>query len=326
MYTFPSLDDFKSQRAQLGSRIKTTPCDLWTSDTKEKHIGSETQIYLKREYLQHTGSFKARGALSIMDSLDEEALSNGVIAATGGNHGIAVSYAAKQKGVSAKIITHEGINPYRYNRMIEYGAEVIKIPELSKVFEVMNECANTENRYAIHAFDHPQITLGAGTCGLEFMEQTHGALDAVIVPIGGGGLASGISCAVKRYNPDCKVYGVEPVGANSMYQSLKKGSTLTMDPPCKSIADSLSAPMSENWSYSVCRKFIDEIVLIEDNDMRNAMKIWQDDEDILLEPACTATTAALIGPLKDKLKGQKVGLIMCGSNIDEQTYQDILGS
>lgn len=324
MNNAPSLKDFKKHRELLAGRVVKTPTDSWVSKTKDSLLGKNTHVFLKREYLQHTGSFKARGALSVMDSFSDSQLENGVVAASGGNHGIAVAYAAQAKGISAKIVVHQCINPYRYQRILDYGAHVIKIDSLAHVFDKMHEIAKQENRTPMHAFDHPLITLGAGTCGLEFMEQTQGQLDAVIVPIGGGGLCSGISCAVKRYNPNCKVYGVEPYGANSMYQSFQKGQTLRLDPPAKSIADSLSAPMSEEWSYSICNEFVDEIVLIEDEDMRKSMRLWQKEEGLIIEPACAASTAALLGPLKEKLQGQNVGLIMCGSNIDKDTYEDIL--
>jgi threonine dehydratase len=144
-------------------------------------------------------------------------------------------------------------------------------------------------------------------------------LDAVIIPVGGGGLCAGIATAVKLMNPHCRVYAVEPEGADSMRRSLASGQPERID-AVRTIADSLGAPFAAPYSFSLCQKYVDELVLISDNDMRHAMLRLYRGTKLAVEPAGAATTAALVGPLRDKLQGQRVALIVCGSNIDIPTF------
>ncbi len=199
----------------------------------------------------------------------------------------------------------------------------MKVDDISQILDEMNRVAKDENRSVIHPFESPYITLGTGTLGLEFMKQVP-ELDAVIVPIGGGGLASGVSCAVKQINPKCAVYGVEPKGARSMSISLEQGKASALVDPPKSIADSLCAPRAEPYSFSICQKYIDEVVLVKDEELQNAMKIMFNDLKLIVEPAGAASTAALLGPLKTRCEGLRVGIIVCGSNIDLETFYDLV--
>jgi len=211
----------------------------------------------------------------------------------------------------------------RLQAIKDLGAEVMQVESITDVLDMMIKVAEDEGRTVVHPFEGENITLGTGTLGAEFVDQVPD-LDVVIVPIGGGGLASGVACAVKQAKPNCVVYGVEPVGANSMTLAFQTGETGTLPGGPNSIADSLSAPYSAPYSYAVCRKFIDEIALVEDDDMRRAMKILFEDLKLAVEPAGAATTAALIGPLKEKCAGKKVGLIICGANIGTETFFELI--
>jgi len=319
----PSLFEIEEQARRLAVRIHQTPVHEWNTPLKARLIGDDTKALLKLELLQKTGSFKGRGALTVMDRLSPEQKKSGVVAGTGGNHGIAVAFAAQSAGVDAKVIVPRTINPFRLKAIKTYDAHVIEVENISLVLNEMRRIAAIENRAIMHPFENPLVTLGTATLGREFLAQAPD-LDAVIVPIGGGGLASGISCAVKQINPRCKIYGVEPRGANSMVLSLQAGHPLTLPNGPRSIADSLCSPCTEPYSFSICQKFLDDVVLIDDDEMRTAMKILFEDLKLAVEPAGAAATAALLGPLKDRCSGLKVGIIVCGSNIDTETFHSLL--
>jgi threonine dehydratase len=319
----PSLSEIEEQERRLASRLYVTPVREWDTPLKRRLLGEDAQAVFKLELFQKTGSFKARGALTVMDRLSPRQKENGVVAGTGGNHGIAVAFAAQNAQVGAKIVVPRTINPFRLKAIEAYGACVIQVDDISLVLAEMRRIAEAENRAIMHPFENPLVTLGTATLGFEFLRQEPG-IDVVIVPIGGGGLASGVSCAAKQINPRCKVYGVEPSGANAMTLSLREGHPVALPGGPKSIADSLSAPCTEPYSFSVCQKYLDDVVLIEEDEMRAAMRILFEDLKLAVEPAGAAATAALLGPLKDRCKGLKVGLIVCGSNIDTETFYSLL--
>jgi threonine dehydratase len=154
--------------------------------------------------------------------------------------------------------------------------------------------------------------------GLEFCTQVEN-LDAVIIPIGGGGLCAGMATAIKQIQPNCLVFGVEPIGANTMHRSFAAGSPQSI-PAVQTIADSLGAPHAAPYSFSLCQKFVDELVLVSDDQIRQAMALLFHSMKLAVEPAGATATAALWGPLRDRLRGQRVGLIVCGANIDIDTF------
>ena len=159
--------------------------------------------------------------------------------------------------------------------------------------------------------------------GAEFVRQVPG-LEAVIVPIGGGGLCAGVSAAVKLLAPGCKVYGVEPEGADSMRRSFAAGSVQSIE-RVNTIADSLGAPYALPITFSLCRRFVDDLVLISDDQIRAAMRLLLEDAKLAVEPAGAAATAALLGPLRERVAGKKVGIIVCGANIDAASFLRLLG-
>lgn len=321
--SYPDLDAFHAHAKLLRKHLRLTPTQAWESPTKDRLVGQDCHPVLKLELFQKAGSFKARGALTVVSRMSDAEKARGIVAGTGGNHGVAVALAAKTYGVDAKIIVPKTINAMRLQAIKDLGAEIMQVESITDVLDMMVQVANDEGRTVVHPFEGENITLGTGTLGAEFIEQVPD-LNAVIVPIGGGGLASGVACAVKQAKPDCMVYGVEPVGASTMTLAFQTDTTGNLPGGPKSIADSLSAPYSAPYSYAVCRKFIDDIVLIEDNDMRRAMKILFEDLKLAVEPAGAATTAALIGPLKEKCAGKKVGLIICGANIGTESFFELI--
>ncbi len=182
----------------------------------------------------------------------------------------------------------------------------------------MQQIEAEEGRVAVHPFEGPLTALGTATVGLEFMEQAPD-LDAVIIPIGGGGLCAGMATAIKQLNPRCAVYGVEPEGADTMRRSFAAGTPQAID-TVRTIADSLGAPYALPYSFDLCRRHVDELVLIDDEAIRRAMGLLFSDMKLAVEPAGAAATAALCGPLRERLQGGRVGLIVCGANIDLASF------
>ncbi len=249
-----------------------------------------------------------------MQGLDEAALARGVTAVSAGNHAIAVAYAARILGTSAKVVMTRTASPYRMAMCRRYGAEIVLADDVQAAFARVKEVEAAEGRTFVHPYEGPKTHLGTATVGLELIRQAPD-LDAVIVAIGGGGLAAGVAAAVKQARPGCQVIGVEPVGADSMSRSLKSGKPEAID-KVRTIADSLGAPYALPGGFALCRRFLDEIVLIDDDAMRRAMGLLFREMKLAVEPAGAAATAALTGPLRDRLAGKRIGVIVCGSNID----------
>ncbi|MGZ5957325.1 MAG: threonine ammonia-lyase [Myxococcaceae bacterium] len=313
----PTLDVVRAARARLGELVLTTPVRRLSSPLVERRLG-QTAVVLKEELFQRTGSFKPRGALCVMLDLPPERLARGVTCVSAGNHAMATAYAARVLGTTAKVVMPRSASPFRVAGSRELGAEVELVDNVHQAFDRVREIESTEGRTFVHPFEGPKTALGTATVGLELIEQA-GELDAVIVPIGGGGLAAGISAVVKQLCPRTRVYGVEPTGADSMHRSFAAGSPQSIE-AVRTIADSLGAPHAAPYSYALCRHFIDELVLVDDDQLRDAMLLLFSSAKLAVEPAGAAATAALLGPLRERLSGKRVGLIVCGANIDAATF------
>jgi threonine dehydratase len=282
-------------------------------------IVGNTEVLLKLELFQHTGTFKPRGALTVMLSLQPDVLARGVTAVSAGNHAIAVSYAAKLLGTTAKVVMPKNANPLRVARCGDYGAEVVLVDDVTAAFARVEEIQANEGRTFVHPFEGLLTCAGTGTVGLEFAEQA-GEMDAVLIPIGGGGLIAGMAAAIKQLQPNCQVIGIEPVGADTMYRSMASGKPERID-KVRTIADSLGAPYTTPYTLELCRRYVDEVVLIEDDDIRRGMALLFRSMKLATEPAGATATAALCGPLRERLRGKRVGVLVCGSNIDLPTFQ-----
>ena len=215
----PDLAAIEGAHATLGDLIDETPVQRWRAPAVSAALGPESAVFLKLELFQRTGTFKARGALLNALALDEAARARGVTAVSAGNHAIAVAYAARRVGTSAKVVMMEGADPFRVAQVRRYGAVLVQVPDVHTAFETVSAIEAEEGRTLIHPFEGPTTALGTATLGLELARQVPG-LDAAIVPIGGGGLCAGVSCAIKTLQPDCRVYGVEPEGADTMQRTV----------------------------------------------------------------------------------------------------------
>jgi threonine dehydratase len=275
-------------------------------------LGDDTQVYLKLELFQRTGTFKAREAINNVLAIPIEDRVKGITAMSAGNHAIAAAYAAKCIGVHAKVVMQASANPARVQAARALGAELVMAEDGLTGFAMVEDIVRKEGRTFIHPFEGKNVTEATATVGLEIHEDL-ADIDAVVVPIGGGGLCSGVGTVTRLLNPDCKVYGVEPEGAAVMKASLEAGSAQQID-KINTIADSLAPPMTLPYSFSMVQSSLDELVLVGDDDMAAAAAILFDHMKLAVEPAGAATTAAAFGPLKEKLKGKRVVLIVCGSN------------
>ena len=319
----PSLEDIEAARKRLGSSIVETPTQPWQDAEILRPLGADTQVFVKLELFQVTGTFKPRGALNVMLQLDADRLRRGVTTVSAGNHAIATAYAAGQLGTSAKVVMPKNANALRMRRARALGAEIELAENPYDAFERVRNIEKEEGRTFIHPFEGPLTLAGTGTAGLELTRQVP-PLDCMILPIGGGGLCGGMAAALKQSWPDIRIYGVEPEGANSMYLSFEQARPVTLT-RIDTIADSLAPPKAEPYTYSVCRRFVDEIVLVSDDALKTAMRHLFYGMKLAVEPAGAAAAAGLLGPLREKVRGKKVGIIACGANIEMADFFRLAG-
>ncbi|NNG02819.1 MAG: threonine/serine dehydratase [Inquilinus sp.] len=310
----PTIDQIDAARARLGDLIVETPVTRWRGREIESALPPCTEIVAKLENFQITGTFKPRGALTVMLDLPPAALERGVTALSAGNHAIATAYAAKVLGAHAKVVMPRSASPARIAIARAYGAEVVLEPDIHAAVGRVKAIEAEEGRSFVHPFEGPLTALGNATLGAELCRQAPG-LEAVVVAIGGGGLCAGVATAVKLLNPDCEVFGVEPEGADTMHRSFAAGSPQTID-KVRTIADSLGAPYAAPYSFALCRAHVDALVTVDDDALRRAMALMARELKLMLEPAGAAATAALLGPLRERLAGKRIGIVVCGSNID----------
>lgn len=317
----PSLDEIVAAKAEVQGDLIETPVLALTSTRWDGLLPEGAEVTVKLELFQQAGSFKARGALLGMRRLDAAQRAAGVVAASGGNHALAVSWAAKAAGVDALIAMPKATDPARIAGCEALGATVTLHDDMAAAFAAMNVAADA-GRTLMHPFEGAHMVLGAATCGYEYATQAP-QIDTYVIPVGGGGMISGMACAIKQMNPQATVIGVEPFGADSMSQSFAAGEPVTLD-KVATIADSLGAPLAMPLTYGVARAYVDRIVRIEDREMLAAMDRYQNILRLTAEPACAASLAAIAGPLKAELAGRRIGIIACGSNISLARYAELM--
>ena len=272
------------------------------------------QIYLKTENLQVTGSFKVRGAYYKMSRLTEEEKARGVVACSAGNHAQGVALAAKENGIKAVICLPDGAPISKIEATKSYGAEVCLVPGVyddayNKALSLRDEKGYT----FIHPFNDENVIAGQGTIALEIIDQLPD-LDAVIVPIGGGGLISGIAYTIKSIKPEVKVYGVQAAGAPSMYKSVKDGEIQELG-SVSTIADGIAVKKPGDLTYEICSKYVDEIVTVTDDEISAAILALMEQQKLVTEGAgAVAVAAAMFG--KVDIDGKKAVCLLSGGNID----------
>ena len=324
MTVAPDRAAIEAAAVALAPHVRETPLWAWDDESVAALLPPGTRPVLKLELFQHAGSFKARGALSVMLALTPEARRRGVTAVSAGNHAIAVAWAARTLGTTAKVVMPQTADPFRVERCRRLGAVVELAEDVHVAFERTEQIEREEGRAFVHPFEGPGTALGTATLGREMLRQDP-QLDAVIVPVGGGGLAAGVASAVKQLKPDCLVFGVEPEGNDTMLRSLRSGQPeRAPEGGYRTIADSLSPPYTMEYSLGLCRQFLDDLVLVSDDALRRALALLFYGAKLAVEPAGASATAALLGPLRERLAGKRVGVIVCGTNISPERYREHL--
>ena len=266
----------------------------------------------KLELLQHSGAFKARGAFNRMLCLSEAERAAGVVAVSGGNHGLAVAYAARELGIHATVVMPSTTPAGSIDGARADGAEVVLTPTIAEAFATAEREAAL-GRLLVHPFDDPLVIAGQGTLALELLEDAPETTD-VIASIGGGGMISGVVAAVKTLRPDVRVWGVETEGADAMTQALAAGRPVQL-PAITSIAKTLGAPAVSQRTLDMVRDGVEEVVLVPDTDAVRAIEVLADRCKIMTEPAAACTWAAALR-LRDRLhRDAKVALVICGGNV-----------
>ena len=310
------IDSIRAANEELRSNIVRTPT------IKSQYLSNEVNanVFLKLENLQYTSSFKVRGAYVSIKRLKEEQKQKGVIAMSAGNHAQAVAWWAQKEGVKATIVMPEQAPLSKVMKTKSLGAEVIlKGRTLNESQNYVSELIDYKKLTLIHPYDDPNVVIGQGTLGLELMEDTKN-LDLLVIPIGGGGLISGVSIVAKSLNPNIKIFGVQTEKFPSMYNVLhKKQLAISGD----TLADGIAVKRPGNITSEIIKNHVDDILLINEFELEMAISSLFENERIVAEGAGAAGVAAIMKS-KDKFSGKKVGTVICGGNIDARLFASIL--
>jgi threonine dehydratase len=281
-----------------------------------------TELHLKTENLQKTGSFKVRGVFNRIGQLSAAERAKGLIAVSAGNHAQALAYASFVSGVRCTVVMPEGASPAKVAASREYGADVVLHGDVFAAFERM-EALRSEHGYTlVHPFDDEGVIAGQGTVALELIADLDD-IDYVIVPVGGGGLISGIATAVKALRPQARVIGVEPEGAAAVRRALDEGGPVRLE-RVATIADGLGAPMTGEVALAHIRAYVDDVVLVSDAAISEALTAMLERTKLLVEPAGAAGVAALMAGALRVPRGSRVAVIASGGNVDMQRLKEVL--
>ncbi len=306
-----TLDDILTARQRIRDAVYYTPCE------RSQAIGTLTglEVYLKLENRQMSGSFKERGALNKILTLTPEQRDRGVIAASAGNHAQGVSYHATQRGIRATIVMPQTTPLVKVTATRRFGAEVVLHgANYDEAFAEAMRRSEAENLTFIHPFDDPIVIAGQGTIGLELLEQVEG-LEAVVVPIGGGGLIGGIGCAVKSVNSAIRVIGVQTARLPSMRDAVAAREPVTLE-ASTTIADGIAVRRAGAVTLPLVERFVDEIVTVEEDEIASAILLLLEREKMLAEGAGATALAALLQGRTSLPAGAKTAVLVCGGNID----------
>ena len=312
-----SLDDFREVRERIAPHIKHTP--LLTSRQLSEATGYDAR--LKAELFQRVGSYKIRGPLNKFALMPEEQKRRGVVCSSAGNHAQGVALAAKIHGIRAVVCMATNATPSKVAATKGYGAEVVLHGSIwDEANEKAKELVRTEGLTYVHPFDDEQLIAGQGTVGLEIV-QDWPDVDAIVVPIGGGGLISGVSMAAKAFNPNIKVIGVESSDGPAMQASVRSGKLETIE--CRTVIDGLRVRRVGEINLSVVQRFVDDIVTLPDRDIFEAMLWVMERAKLVVEGAAAAPVAALLHGLIKLPKGSRVAAVLSGGNVNLQQLRGL---
>ena len=313
-----TLADIRQAVVRLGNSIYKSPCPY--SLSLSRFCGCE--IYCKLDHLQLTGSFKERGARNRLLQLTEAQKKVGVITASAGNHALAVAYHGQQLGINVTVIMPKYAPLVKITNCKSFGANVMLDAEnFAEAYQKAQQMAKENGLIFVPGFDDPAIIAGAGTVGLEILQDVPD-VDAVIVPVGGGGLISGIAVAIKSLRPEVKIIGVEPINAPTMHTSLRAGKVVRVDTK-PTLADGLAVAQAGELCFQICKDLVDELQLVDEPRISKSVLRLLEMEKMVIEGAAAVPLAAVM-PAPESLRGKKVVLVLCGGNIDVTVISKII--
>lgn len=309
MYDTPNLEDVQQARERIAPYIHRTP--VMTS----RHIDAATgaSVFCKCENFQRAGAFKIRGATNAVMSLDDQQIARGVATHSSGNHGAALSLAANQRGAPAYIVMPESASRVKIAAVEAYGGRIVYCSsEPASRQQVLDGVIADTGARLIHPFDDYRVIAGQGSAGLELLDQAP-ELDIVLVPVGGGGLISGVALAVRHASPGTRVIGVEPAGVDDTYRSFRAGRIIPVRGG-RSIADGLLTTVGEK-TFEIISRHVDDIVVVQESEIVEAMRFIWTRMKIVIEPSAAVPMAALFTGVIDAA-GSRVGVVLSGGNVD----------
>ncbi|SDZ94691.1 beta-hydroxyaspartate dehydratase BhcB [Rubrimonas cliftonensis] len=305
----PTYADVAAAHDRIRPYIHDTP--ILTSQTFNAMTGAE--LFFKCENFQKAGAFKARGASNAVFSLSDEQASKGVATHSSGNHGLSLSYAAGRRGIPCKVVVPRTAPEAKKAAMRGYGAEVIECePSTTSREAVFKEVVESTGAEFVHPYNDPRVIAGQGTCAKEMFEEL-GPLDALIAPIGGGGMVSGSCLTLSHLAPSTKIYAAEPEQADDAYQSFRTGQIVAYDAPT-TIADGLKVPLKERTWHFV-RSYVTDVLLASEQEIIDAMYLTWQRMKIVMEPSCAVPLAAILRN-RAVFEGKRVGVVITGGNVD----------
>lgn len=311
-----TLNDMLAAQAVIQAKVHRTPLTSSTYFSQQ----TKANLFLKLELFQKTGSFKVRGVTNKLSSLTAEEKANGVITLSAGNHAQAVAWGAAQYNIPATVVMPANSVPSKQAATRGYGGDVILTK--GSLLDTCLALQKERNLYLVHPFDDPKIIAGHGTLGLEIVDDVP-EVDVVLVGVGGGGLISGVAAAVKAKRPTARVIGVEPEGAPTMTESLAKGEPVHLS-STNTVADGLSAPFVGHHNLAHVQQWVDEVVLVSDSEILQALRLIWARCKVLAEPAACASIAALLSGKVSVPTGANVVCVISGGNVDLASIQRLL--
>ncbi len=321
------LAEIVAARERLVGRVHRTPlmssatAARWVTAAVGSRLGDD-RLYLKPEQLQKTGSFKPRGMTNRIATLNDEERSRGVITLSAGNAGQAYAWAGRTAGVSVTVVMPAGAVRSKVEACLGYGARVVLHgAHVGETFAEMERLRDEEGLRFVHPFDDPAVIAGNGSIGLELLEDQPD-LDVVVVGVGGGGLISGVAAALKERRPGIRVYGVEPERSNAVRLAMERNEIVRIQP--ESVADGLGAPFAGAWTLAMARRYLDDVILLDDPTILAGMRFAVERLKQVLEPAGAAALAAVLAGRVQIEDGERVAVVLSGGNVEVDRIGELL--
>ncbi|WP_263772754.1 threo-3-hydroxy-L-aspartate ammonia-lyase [Propionivibrio soli] len=320
MLNLPTYDDIVAAAGRIAGHAHRTP--VMRSRTVDQELGAS--VYFKCENLQRMGAFKFRGAFNALSKFDERQRRAGVVAFSSGNHAQAIALSASLLGISSTIIMPNDAPASKVAATRGYGGKVVEYDRYKEDREAIGRAlAEEQGLTLIPPYDHPDVIAGQGTAAKELFEEV-GELDALFVCLGGGGLLSGSALSARALSPNCRIYGVEPEAGNDGQRSFRSGAIVHIDTP-QTIADGAQTQHLGNYTFEIIRRDVEDILTANDLELIDCMRFFASRMKIVVEPTgCLGFAAARA--MKSQLRGQRVGVIISGGNVDLTRFCALLGS